>query len=218
MIPYIASIQVGKPKEIDKSNDPWTSGFFKEPVDNKVLLTKINLDGDGQADLVNHGGENKAVLAYSADHYSDWKNELNNPNLPYGAFGENFTIFGLQEKDVCIGDVYIIGDDIIVQVSQPRRPCWKISRRWNIKDLTKQVLDSLRTGWYFRVLKEGYVIKESPVRLIERPHPELTVQIANEIMHKRKIDAHILKELVECPSLADNWQDDFKKLLHSHNQ
>ena len=212
---YLISIQVGKPKEIDKSNDPWTTAFFKEPVDHQIWLNKTNLEGDQQADLVNHGGEDKAVLAYSDNHYSKWIRELKLTSLPFGAFGENFTIFGLDEKDVCIGDVYVISEDVIVQVSQPRRPCWKISRRWDIKDLTKKVTDSLRTGWYFRVLKEGYVIKDSSVRLIERPHPNLTVQLANEVMHKRKNDPDLLNELAECPSLSRSWQKDYKKLLQN---
>src|SRR5690606_18685860 len=106
---------------------PWTTGFFKEPTLGPVWLGRTNLEGDGQADLVHHGGPDKAVLAYSADHYAAWREVLNNPALPFGAFGENFTIEGLKEADVCIGDTWKVGDEATIQLSQPRQPCWKLA-------------------------------------------------------------------------------------------
>lgn len=136
---------------------PWTTGFFKEPVSSAVRLGLINLEGDGQADLVHHGGTDKAVLAYSAEHYPGWRQSMNNPSLPFGAFGENFTITGLTEADVCIGDIWQVGDEAVLEVSQPRQPCWKLARRWRIKSLALDVQQTGRTGWYFRVLTEGIV-------------------------------------------------------------
>lgn len=185
---------------------PWTTGFFKEPVEGPVWLGRTNLAGDGQADRENHGGPDKAVLAYSADHYPLWRAELNRPDLPYGAFGENFTIAGLSEETVCIGDVYAIGE-VRVQVSQPRQPCWKIARRWRIKDLTARVRETGRTGWYLRVLEEGYVEAGLPVALLERPFPRWTVAHATEIMHHRRENPEAAAELAACPFLSAVWRE-----------
>ena len=132
------------------------SGIFKEPVAGPVWLGATNLVGDAQADLKHHGGPERAVNVYSADHFPDWRARLDRPDLTNGAFGENFTVAGLDEETVCIGDIFAIGD-VRVQVTQPREPCWKLARKWNVKDLVKQVEQLRRTGWYMRVLQEGYV-------------------------------------------------------------
>ena len=184
---------------------PWSTGFFKEPVEGNIWLGRCNLSGDGQADLKNHGGTEKAVLAYSADHYPVWCIEMNLPELPYGAFGENFTIEGLTEKTVCIGDTYIAGD-VRLQVSQPRQPCWKISHHWRIKDLAERVKSTGRIGWYFRVLNEGYVKRGLPLILLDRPFPQWTVARASEIMHHRHEDWQAAAELASCPLLSMNWR------------
>ena len=184
---------------------PWVTGFFKSPVTEPVWLGRTGLAGDGQADSKNHGGPDKAVLAYAADHYPLWHAELNRSDLSYGAFGENFTIAGLSEETVCIGDVFAVGP-VRVQVSQPRQPCWKIARRWRIKDLTARVLSTGRTGWYFRVLVEGYVQPGLPVVLIERPFPRWTVARASEIMRHRRDDPAAAAELAACPLLSVSWR------------
>ena len=207
----LLSIQVGLPRHLgiagapDPMDRPWTTSFFKEPVEGPVWLGRTNLAGDGQADRKNHGGPDKAVLAYSADHYPLWRAELNRPDLPHGAFAENFTIAGLTEENVCIGDVYAIGG-AQVQVSQPRQPCWKIARRWRIKDLTAQVRETGRTGWYLRVLVEGYVEAGQPVELLERTFPQWTVARASQVMNHRHEDPAAAAELAACPSLAAVWR------------
>jgi MOSC domain-containing protein YiiM len=184
---------------------PWSTGFFKESVEEPVWLGQTNLTGDGQADLKHHGGIEKAILAYAAAHYPVWRTVLNRPELMYGAFGENFTIAQMTEASVCIGDTYKIGEAII-QVSQPRQPCWKLSRRWRLKNLALQVQKTGRTGWYFRVLKEGYVERNLPLILLMRPFPQWTIARANEIMHHRLNDRKAAAELAACPLLASNWQ------------
>ena len=232
-MPYIISIQVGKPKvswvktiaNITNSSllrmagafrrillktpimmyVPWSTGFYKKPVEGKVWLGKWNLSGDGQADLKSHGVPEKAVLAYSAEHYPVWCSEISCLALPYGAFGENFTVAGLTEKTVCIGDTYTVGEARL-QVSQPRQPCWKISRRWRIRDLAERVKITGRTGWYFRVITEGYVECGLPVVLLDRPFPRWTVAHANEIMKHRRKDRHAAEELASCELLSVNWR------------
>ena len=158
----IQSIQVGLPQSgncdgaADPTAPPWRTGIFKLPVSGPLWLGRTNLQGDGQADLVHHGGIDKAVCVYSADHWPYWQAILPPNQLRGGAFGENFTVEQLTEADVCIGDVFEIGT-ALVQVSQPRQPCWKLARRWHIKDLAVQAERTGFTGWYFRVLQEGRV-------------------------------------------------------------
>lgn len=209
--PIVLSIQVGLPKQLgiegaaDPMDRPWTTGFFKEPVTGKIYLGKTNLVGDGQADLLLHGGTEKAVLAYSAKHYSQWRQELNLPDLPYGAFGENFTVSLLAEEDVCIGDIFAFGQAQI-QVSQPREPCWKLARRWRIKDLPKRVIASGRSGWYFRVLSEGFVESRLPLTLLERPLPQWSVARVSAAFYWGKED---VSELASCPLLSSTWRKYF---------
>jgi len=209
--PNVISIQVGLPKALgvkgasNPMDRPWTTGFFKTPIAGKIWLGSTNLQGDGQADLKNHGGVEKAVLAYSAEHYPTWRGSLELPDLPYGAFGENLTIADQTEFSVCIGDIYQLGEAQI-QVSQPRQPCWKLSRRWRIRDLAIQVQQNGRTGWYFRVLKEGNIEPNLPLILNERPYPQWTIALANQIMHQDKKDQESAAELAACPALSSNWQ------------
>jgi MOSC domain-containing protein YiiM len=210
--PLLVSIQVGLPRSYgqegaeDPMDRPWETGFFKQPVDGPRWLGKTNLVGDGQADLVNHGGEDKAVLCYAASHYPEWREALHRLDLPHGAFGENFTIDGLTEETVCVGDSYRLGD-AIVQVSQPRQPCWKLAWRWRIKELTAYVERTGRTGWYIRVLEEGNVQPGLPVTLLERPYPEWTVLRASRVMRNRQKDPEAAGELSDCELLAAFWRD-----------
>jgi MOSC domain-containing protein YiiM len=205
--PMLASIQVSVPRSFgregaaDPMDRPWTTSFFKEPVHGPVLLRRKNLEGDGQADLVHHGGPDKAVLAYSAEHYPAWRQAMNNPSLPFGAFGENLT-----EAEVCIGDTWQVGGEAVVQVSQPRQPCWKLARRWRIKSLALDVQRTGRTGWYFRVLTEGIVAAGMRLVLQERPFPDWPVERANRVMHTERSVTAAAWELAALPLLSDNWR------------
>ena len=210
--PLLVSIQVGLPRAYgregadDPMDRPWETGFFKQAVDGPRWLGKTNLVGDGQADLVNHGGPDKAVLCYAASHYPGWREELQRPDLPHGAFGENFTIDGLTEETVCVGDVYRLGE-AIVQVSQPRQPCWKLAWRWRLKELTALVERSGRTGWYIRVLEEGEVRAGLGLTLLKRPYPEWTVKRATFVMRHRQQGRTVAGELAGCEALAASWRD-----------
>lgn len=222
--PVLASIQAGLPRDLgeegamDPMDRPWTTGFYKQPVFGQVRLGKLNLDGDRQADLVHHGGPDKAILAYSADHYDDWRRTLNLPGLSYGAFGENFTVENLTEAEVCIGDTWKVGEEATVQVSQPRQPCWKLARRWRIKTLALQVQETGRTGWYFRVVTEGVVAAGLPLVLLERPHPAWSVERANRVMHADKNDLRAAAELAAIPHLAASWRATLnRRALHNIN-
>jgi MOSC domain-containing protein YiiM len=208
----LVSVNVGVPRTIAESapGDPekkdWTSAIFKDPVAGAVHLWRGNLAGDQQADLVNHGGCDKAVNAYAWEHYAHWQAELGIAHMMFGAFGENFTTRGMLEADVFIGDVYSVGG-AVVQVSQPRQPCWKLARRWQVKDLAARVAESGRTGWYFRVLREGIVEAGAKIELIERPFPQWSVTAANMVMYQRKDDLEAAQELAACPALSLSWRE-----------
>lgn len=209
----VASLQVGLParRGTEGSRDPrrapWTSGIYKDPIEGPVILRRLNFDGDKQADLQVHGGPDKAVLAYGAEHYPGWREELGFDMKP-GAFGENLTIAGLDEYTVCIGDTYEIGE-ALVEVSQPRLPCWKLARKWDLPDLPARVVKSVRGGWYFRVLREGRVARGDAVILRERPFPQWTIaRVFDAYIHGA--DPEAAAALASCPALAEGWRESFR--------
>jgi MOSC domain-containing protein YiiM len=207
----LVSIQIGMPQTrgvegaTDPMDRPWTSGFVKEPVHGPVRVGREHLDGDGQADLRVHGGVDKAILAYSAEHYPAWRDELGMCDLPHGAFGENFTISGADERTVCLGDVWQVGG-VRLEVSQPRQPCWKLARRWRRPDLPQRVLETGRSGWYFRVLSAGHVAAGQTVTLLERPWPRWTIEHATEVMLHRPNDLAAMLELAAVTALPESWR------------
>lgn len=211
-MPRIVSIQVGLPRfhgtpgAADPMDRPWSTGFFKEPVAGPVRVTGTGIVGDGQADLEVHGGPDKAVLAYSADHYPAWRSELGRPDLPVGAFGENLTVAGLTEADVCVGDVWTAGA-VTVEVSQPRQPCWKLARRWKLKALPATVVATGRSGWYFRVTADGELAAGTELVLVHRPNPAWTIARANDLMHHDKENAPLAAELARVPALSVSWRE-----------
>jgi MOSC domain-containing protein YiiM len=203
-VPRIVSIQVGQPTEYrheghaDGNARTWTTAFFKQPVTDAVWVSSTNVAGDRQADVVNHGGTDKPVLAYSADHYPFWRSHLKLPEMPHGGFGENLTIAHLEEASVCIGDTWRAGA-VVFQVSQPRQPCWKMSRRWQVADLAKQVIANGKSGWYLRVLTEGELLAGTAIEMVARPHPAWTVARASDLFHHRKDDLAAAAELAALP-------------------
>jgi MOSC domain-containing protein YiiM len=206
----IIGLQTGLPRTlgtlgaVEPMDREWTTGFFKEPVAGVRQVTALGIEGDGQADLVNHGGPDKAINVYPSEHYAVWKEELD-LLLQAGAFGENFTTTGLTESEVCVGDVFQCGG-LRLQVSQPRQPCWKLARRWRVKDLAAQVERTGRTGWYFRVLNSGPVQAGMTLDLVERIAPAWSIAAANEVMHHRRGDAAAALALADCPGLSSSWQ------------
>ncbi|MCO8121003.1 MOSC domain-containing protein [Stieleria sp. TO1_6] len=216
----VVTIQVGKPQEMDsdiESNKPWVSGFLKESVAGPLWLGTTNLEGDGQADLNHHGGPHKAVCVYPLVHYPYWRKTLCRPDLNGGAFGENFTVDRLTESDVCIGDVWTIGQ-ATVEVSQPRQPCWKLARRWKVKDLALQVQQTGRTGWYFRVLVAGYVQCGMSLKRIDRPEPNWTVAAANRLMHYDRTNRADAAKLAAVRSLSPSWKATLTKRAEKNLQ
>jgi MOSC domain-containing protein YiiM len=208
----LVSLNVGRPARVDAA-EPWTSGIYKSPVEGRVRLSSENLAGDGQADLKVHGGPDKAVCVYSVDHYPAWREELGVPESGPGWFGENFSVEGQTETQVAIGDAYRIGS-AVVQISQPRAPCWKLGRRWHRLDMPKLVVESGRTGWYLRVIEEGDVEQGDALTLVDRPFPRFTIDAVNAVAYSRggTRDLAAARELATCPALAEAWRGGFRTL------
>jgi MOSC domain-containing protein YiiM len=152
----LVSIQVGRPRKVRWGGTWVSTGIYKEPVHGRIKLHRLNLEGDEQADLTVHGGWDKAVYVYPSEHYAFWRQELSGEPLPYGIFGENFTTEGLNEESVRIGDQFKVGETIL-EVTQPRMPCYKLGIRFRRPDMPKRFHASGRCGWYLAVLQEGIV-------------------------------------------------------------
>lgn len=203
----LLSVNVGKVQ----NHDGWKTAFYKAPVTGKVWVSELYVEGDEQQFKKYHGGKFRPILAYSAKHYPLWQEELGF-EFPYGGFAENFTISGdLDENTVCLGDVYAVGDTLRIQVSQPRLPCDNISRRWEMPDLTNLVKQTGRTGWYMSVIEEGYAEAGMPITLLERPHPEWTIEAVRDAYQKRARRKDQAHELSQIEALEIGWRERLRK-------
>ena len=203
----LVSIQVGRPREVAHGESAVLTGIFKQPVHGPVMVRRLNLDGDGQADLVHHGGESKAVYAYSLDHYPWWRDTLGRDDLQHGQFGENLTIAGLDEAQLCIGDRLRIGGACF-EISQPRVPCFKLGIRFGDKRLPRLFAASLRTGIYLRVLEEGAIEADQPVKVVAPGEGRLAIRALFDA-YLQPNDTHALRLLAraaELPALSPEWR------------
>lgn len=204
----ITSIQVGRPRKYSVAGNAekaWTSAIEKHAVRGSVRLGLTNLEGDEQADLKHHGGRDKAVLAYCMEHYEAWRSELPGVQFGHGGFGENLTVSGFGESDCCVGDLIEIAD-CRLQITQPRQPCWKLSRRWNLPKLAVRVQQTGRTGWYLRVLQPGTIQAGQPIRLIDRPFPDFSIAWSSSVMYAKPRCKEDDLRLAQCTALSDSWK------------
>ncbi|CAM4231801.1 MOSC domain-containing protein [Jeotgalicoccus halotolerans] len=203
---------VGNPDADNKMNQQWKTGAFKEKTDKPVFLSKEGLAGDECADKKNHGGPEKALFAYSLAHYDNWQRELGNSGITAGGNGENISVMHMDETTVHIADIYELGGTMI-QVSQPRRPCWKPARRHGDIDLAKKIEDTGRTGWYFRVLEEGSIQAGDTFKLLERPCPDWTIGRMNEVLYHNRDNIGLLENLRDSKFTPPSWKSALDKLL-----
>ncbi len=217
-MPTLHSIQIGMPREYPPlpwqlgAEKTWTSAIGKEPIHGPIKVHRLGLAGDGQANKKHHGGPDKAVCVYSLNHYDYWQNQLGKLDFRPGAFGENLTVDGWIETDVCLGDTWRIGSAKF-QISQPRQPCATLARRWGVKDLANQVQQNGYTGWYLRLLTEGTIEAGEEVELIERPLPNWPLALANQVMHHKKKDLTAASELADVKLLSESWKDQLQSRL-----
>ncbi len=208
----IISINVGLPREIMWHGRAVKTSIWKKPVDGRVHVATLNLDGDQQSDLSVHGGVDKAVYVYPGEHYAFWQSELPGVNLGWGAFGENFTSEGLLEGQVQIGDRFRIGSAEFI-VTQPRMPCFKLGIRFNHPDLPKRFLQSKRSGFYLAVQREGEVEAGDAIELMARAESGLTILDITNLYALDSQSQDLLRRATELPALPESWKDYFRKRL-----
>ncbi|MBI3370795.1 MAG: MOSC domain-containing protein [Betaproteobacteria bacterium] len=203
----LASVNVSRPTEIRDGKDLVRTAIFKQPVTGPVAVGKCNLDGDGQADLENHGGEHKAVYAYSFDHYPYFREALGRGEMPFGQFGENLTVAGLDEARSYVGDHLRIGSAEFA-ITQPRVPCFKLGLRFGDAKVPRLFSRSLRTGYYLKVLREGVLQAGDDVEVTQRGHGEVRIDQLYEalIRPKGKDVTAVLARALEVAELSPEWR------------
>ncbi len=208
----IISVNVGLPREVEWKGRTVLTGIFKEPVAERVQLRFLNLDGDRQADLTVHGGVEKAVYAYPSEHYVYWQQELPELELPWGVFGENFTVEGLSEDAVNIGDRFRIGTAEVV-VAQPRMPCYKLGIRFGRSDIVHRFQSSGLSGIYFSVVREGEVGTGDSIELVSQDEHRVTVAEIARLLDRKMVDPALLQRAILVPALPAYLRDYFLKQL-----
>jgi MOSC domain-containing protein YiiM len=210
----VLSVNVGLPRKVLFNGQTITTAIFKDPVKGPVMLRKINLDGDKQADLTVHGGVDKAVYSYPAEHYDYWRKQYPNIDIIWGMFGENFTTEGLMEDTVNIGDQVQIGSAKLV-ATQPRMPCYKLGVRFGIMEIIKRFLSSGRPGIYFKVLKQGEVKTDDKIEIIEKDKNNVTVKdIIRLYVDKDHVDnIETMRRAIKISALPEGWKYEFQQII-----
>lgn len=188
------------------------TGIFKKPVEGPVAVGAVQMAGDRQADLRNHGGPDKAVYGYPWEHYAHWSAVLDRDDFAPGQFGENLTTEGLLESAVCIGDRLRIGS-VLLEVSQPRIPCFKLGIRMKLPGFPKLFLRSGLVGFYFRVLETGEVAAGDAITVIQSEHERVSVSEVSRVRFFDSGNRPMIARILSNPALAGVWRDDFEDLL-----
>lgn len=210
----IVSLNVGRPRLVMRNGEPVSTGIFKEPVNGRVMVRTLNLDGDRQADLTVHGGPEKAVYLYPSEHYAFWKQELPDMDLPWGMFGENFTAEGILETETHIGDRFRIGTAEL-RVTQPRMPCYKLGIRFGRTDIIKRFLISERSGFYFSVLQEGEVGVGDEIQLIEKNTSGVRVVDVTRLYSSEKDNVDLMRRAIATAGLPEDWREYFRERIQN---
>ena len=205
MSPTLISVQVGIPRKVVRDGEEVLTGIFKTPVNGRLRICTLNLEGDRQADLSVHGGPNKAVYGYPSEHYAYWKKELPGVELPWGSFGENLTTSGLLESEVHIGDRFTIGAAEVV-VTQPRLPCFKLNLKFDRDDMVKRFLASHYSGFYFRVLREGEVGAGDEIVPIHRDENRVSVLDTLRLYLRESDSSELRNRALRLEYLSPSWR------------
>lgn len=212
----LLAVSVGLPRDIEWRGRTIHTGIWKQPVQGRRRVTRMNVDGDGQGDLGGHGGEQRAVFVYQIDSYRYWEAQLGRRDLAHGQFGENFTVEGLPDDEVCIGDRYRIGTALF-EVTQPRTTCYRVGIRMDEPRMAALLTASGRPGFYFRVLEEGEIGAGDPI-LPVAPGPErMTVAQVNALLYSSNHPRDQLERVLRIPALSPGWRWSFEQLLRSQD-
>src|SRR5271163_1033138 len=214
---WLLSVNVGRPREIAWRGKTVYTSVWKEPVEGRRQVRRLNVDGDAQGDLHGHGGEHRAVFVYQMDSYHYWERELKRSDFTFGQFGENFTVEGLADSEVCVGDRYRIGGALF-EVTQPRVTCYRVGIRMDEPRMASLLVAHQRPGFYFRVLEEGEVgAGDEIVRVAEDPE-RLSVAAADALLYLPGPAKEGLERALRIPALSPGWKSSFEALLWQMKQ
>ena len=214
MAPRLISVNVGLPREITWRGKTIRTGIWKSPVVGRVIVRKLNIDGDGQGDLAGHGGVNRAVMVYQLDSYRYWERQLSRHDFSYGQFGENFTVEGLPDAEVCIGDRYRIGTALF-EVSQPRVTCYRLGIRMDEPQMAALVVAHHRPGFYLRVLEEGEVGAGDEIVKVAEGSERMNVAEIDGLLYLPNHASEQLERALRIRALSQGWQDSFQAMLQN---
>jgi ferredoxin-NADP reductase/MOSC domain-containing protein YiiM/ferredoxin len=214
MATRLVSVNIGLPRDFNWRGKTVHTGIWKSPVPGRVIVRKLNIDGDGQGDLGGHGGVNRAVMVYQLDSYRYWERELSRTNFSYGQFGENFTVDGLPDVEVCIGDRYRIGTALF-EVSQPRVTCYRVGIRMDEPQMAALMVAHHRPGFYFRVLEEGEVgAGDEIVKVADGPE-QMSVAEMDALLYLTEHTPEQLERALRIPALSEGWRGSFQAILQN---
>jgi ferredoxin-NADP reductase/MOSC domain-containing protein YiiM/ferredoxin len=208
----LLSVNVGLPRDVEWQEKTVHTAVWKTPVQGRPMVRRLNIDGDGQGDLTGHGGEHRAVFVYQIESYRYWENQLGRNDFTYGQFGENFTVEGLADTDVCVGDRYRIGDALF-EVTQPRVTCYRVGIRMNEPQMAALLVSHGRPGFYFRVLEEGEVGAGDEIAKVKADPERMTVNEINALLYLPGHPASGLERALRIPALSAGWRTSLAALL-----
>src|SRR6266478_8855698 len=208
----LLSVNVGLPRDIAWHGKTVHTAIWKDPVQGRRMVRRLNIDGDGQGDLEGHGGEHRAVFVYQIESYRYWQDRLSRSDFTYGQFGENFTVDGLSDDDVCVGDRYRIGEALF-EVTQPRVTCYRVGIRMNEPQMAALLTSSGKPGFYLRVLQEGEVEAGDEIVKVADGPERITVAEINGMLYLNNHSREQLERALRLPALSPGWKTSFQALL-----
>src|SRR5689334_8923698 len=211
-MPHLLSVNVGLPREVSWQGKSVRTGIWKAPVEGARMVRRLNIDGDGQGDLQGHGGEHRAVLVYQIDSYRYWEDHFGQSGFGYGQFGENFTVDGLADAEVCIGDRYRIGQAMF-EVTQPRVTCYRLGIRMNQPEMAALLVAHRRPGFYFRVIEEGEVKAGDEITQVESGPERMSVSDIDALLYLPGHPRDQLERALRIAALPAGWRRSFEALL-----
>src|ERR1700755_3473100 len=216
-MPSLLSVNVGMPKNVEWQGRTVFTSVWKNAVQGPRMVRRLNINGDGQGDLAGHGGEHRAVFVYQIDSYHYWQRQLGRDDFTHGQFGENFTIDGLPDQEVCIGDRYRIGRALF-EVTQPRVTCYRVGIRMNHPQMAALLISSGRPGFYFRVLEEGDVGAGDAITLISRGPEHMTVAQVSALLYSSDHPHDQLERVLKIPALSPGWHQSFSSMVRYQDE
>ena len=208
----LVSVNVGLPRDIEWQGKLVRTAIWKRSISHRAMVRRLNLDGDGQGDLAGHGGEQRAVMVYQLDSYRYWESHLHRNDFEYGQFGENFTVEGLSDNEVCIGDRYQIGSAVF-EVTQPRVTCYRVGIRMNVPQMAALLVSHHRPGFYLRVIEEGEVGAGDEIRKVAEGPGKVSVAEMDSLLYLPGSKRERLEIAARIPALSPGWKYSLEELL-----